>query len=185
MAVFYIWWSNFALNICILIKGKQFCLFLFTFGFSLRIYVSNHFKEFHEKNKTATLGEERWWQRGQEDFWEVPYMLVSSTGLELPWVQGLLPVVPPWICFKRGSSRLGVLWGKLGSELGFTERFATKIVVRVCACTPRRTRGLCPLLLGLGRKASNYCGPCRQCPDRFLGREVPPKSWQLACWGSP
>lgn len=30
----------------------------------------------------------------RENFWELPCMLAASTGLELPWVQGLLPVVP-------------------------------------------------------------------------------------------
>lgn len=153
MTVFYIWWNNFALNICILIKGKQFYLFLFTFGSLLKMCVSNHFKEFHRKNKTVTLGGECWWQRGQENFWELPYMLVSSTGLELPWVQGLLHVVP----------------------LGFASRgmYNENIPPCVCAHTPRRTAGLWSLLLGLGRKASNCCGPCRRCPDQYPGKRGP------------
>lgn len=30
----------------------------------------------------------------REDFWELPCVFVASKGLEIPWVQGLLPVVP-------------------------------------------------------------------------------------------
>lgn len=30
----------------------------------------------------------------REDFWELPCMFVASKGLDIPWVQGLLPVVP-------------------------------------------------------------------------------------------
>lgn len=36
------------------------------------------------------------WEEGsgdKEDFWELPCMFVASKGREIPWVQGLFPVL--------------------------------------------------------------------------------------------
>lgn len=47
--------------------------------------------------------------------------------------QALHPVgFPLHLLQEGGNSRLGISWGKLVRELGFIERFAMKIVVRVC-----------------------------------------------------
>lgn len=138
MVVFYIQWSNFALNISILIRWAQFCLFLFTSGFSLRMSFSNHFKEFHKKNKTATLAGECWWQGGEEDFWELSSMPVASTGLELPWVQGLCPCGRLWICFKRERAQGWAYCEENRGEAGFHEEICNGNS-GVCLHTLRRS----------------------------------------------
>lgn len=90
-------------------------------------------------------------------------MLVTSTGLELPWMQGLLPVVP----------------------LGFASRgmYNENSCVCVCTCPPKRTTGLCPLLLGLCRKASNCCGPWRRCLDQYPGKKGPSQVLTISVLG--
>lgn len=147
---------------------------------------SNHFKEFHKKNKAATLGGERWWQGGQEDFWELPCMWVASTGLELPWVQGLLPVVPLGFASRGRELKAGHTAGKIKEWAGFHREICNE-TSHACVDTPRRTRGLCPLLLRLGRRLPIIVDRADDAQTGSLGREVPlsPKSQQLACRGSP
>lgn len=83
---------------------------------------------------------------------------------------------------------LGILWVKLGSELGFGESLMN-MVMR----TPGKRRGFCcPQRLGLGRKASNCYGPCRWCSGlgypailtvRMLGvSSAPPGSKAQVPW---
>lgn len=40
--------------------------------------------------------------REQEDFWGLPYI---SAGLEVPWMQALLPLVPLWFPSRRRELR--------------------------------------------------------------------------------
>lgn len=60
---------------------------------------------------------------------------MASTGLELPWVQGLCPVVP--LGFASGGRELEAehIVRKTGGKLGFMKRFVMEIVVCVRANT--------------------------------------------------
>lgn len=182
MSVICVWWSNLALNICILIKGSQFCLFWFPFGFSLRKCVSNNFKELHEKNKTTTLGGEHWWQGG---FLGAALHVCGQQRLEIPWVQILLPVVPLGFASRGRELKAGHVVRKIRAWVEFQRvvwKYAENSALCVCVHTLRRTRGLWSLLVGLHGKASNCCGPCGQ--TGHLGRRVPlPQCWQFVLRG--
>lgn len=59
-------------------------------------------------------------------------MLVASTGLVLPWAQGLYPVVPRGFASSGRELKAEHIVRKIGSDLGFIKRFAMKIVMPTC-----------------------------------------------------
>lgn len=94
--------------------------------------MSNNFRELHEKNKTTTLGGSTGDKGGflgaallvfgQQRPWEYPGCRAFSLWFPL----GLLP--------EGGSSRLGMLSGRSGCELSFTEMCENMLKIALCVC---------------------------------------------------
>lgn len=107
-------------------------------------------------------------------------MFVASKGLEIPWLQGLLPVVPLGFAsrgreLKAGCCQEDQAWVEF-------HRDVWKYAENSCVCTLPGKLG--SLLVGLRGKVSNCCGPCRH--TRHLGREGPlPQCSQFVLRRSP
>lgn len=127
---------------------------------------------------------------GSSTKWVRKWPWENSAGLEVPWMQALLPLVPLWFPSRRRELRAfaGHIVSEVRSELGFGESLMN-MVMR----TPGKMRGFfCPQRLGLGRKASNCYGPCRWCSGlgypailtvRMLGvSSAPPGSKAQVPW---
>lgn len=117
----------------------------------------------------------------REDFWELPCMFVASKGLEIPWLQGLLPEIPLGFA-SRGR---GLIAGCCQEDQAWVEfhRDVWKYAENssVCLCTlPGGLEGWGPYLGCMGRL------PIAVDPADTPGtweEKCPSPSTASLCWG--